>query len=80
MENKNQKSIQIMQGSVVSSKNGCTIVAISTFKKHQKYGKYFLRTKKFKASDEKTRNIGEKVEIITSKPMSKDKRFKVISK
>lgn len=71
-----------LKGVVVSDKMSKTVVvAVSRFVKHPKYGKYYNITKKYKAHDEEKKSkVGDKVTIIESKPISKDKRFKIINK
>ena len=72
----------ILKGVVVGDKMDKTIVVtVSRFIKHPLYGKFYKVSKKYKAHDEgNIYKIGDKVEIIETKPISKDKRFKVISK
>lgn len=71
-----------LSGVVVSDKMDKTIVvSVSRFVKHPKYGKYYKINKKYKAHDEGNDfKIGDKVEITETRPISKDKRFKVIKK
>ena len=73
---------RILKGVVVSDKMQKTVVVeISRMKKHPKYKKYFKVTKKFKAHDENnTHKTGDKVLIQETKPMSKEKRWKVVGK
>ena len=68
-----------LRGVVVSDKMDKTVVvSVSRFVKHPKYGKYYNISKKYKAHDEVNKyKTGDKVEIIETKPISKDKRFKV---
>lgn len=75
-----KKSGNTLSGIVVGDKMDKTIVvSISRFVKHPKYGKFYKINKKYKVHDEKNKyKIGDKVEIIEVKPISKDKRFKVI--
>ncbi len=77
-----QKSGRKLQGVVVSDKMQKTVVvAISNLKLHSKYKKYFNVTKRFKAHDEKNEyKVGDKVIIRESRPMSKEKRWVVMSK
>jgi small subunit ribosomal protein S17 len=72
----------ILKGVVVSDKMDKTVVVtVSRFVKHPKYGKYYKINKKYKAHDEENKyKTGDKVEIIETKPISKDKRFKVVKK
>lgn len=64
-------------GIVVSDKMQKTIVvAIETKATHKKYGKIVSRTRKYKAHDEKNEcKIGDLVNIIESRPISKTKRW-----
>lgn len=67
-------------GVVSSSKMEKTIVVSETYKqKHPLYGKFVKRTKKYVAHDEKNEcNEGDKVRIMETRPMSKNKRWRVI--
>lgn len=67
-------------GKVVSTKMKDTIVvAIETYSKTPKYGKYVKMTKRFKAHDAgNTKKEGETVTIEETRPISRDKCFKVI--
>jgi small subunit ribosomal protein S17 len=69
-----------LQGVVVSDKMAKTVVvSVSRFVKHPLYGKYYTVTKRYKAHDEnKKYKIGDKVEIVETRPISKDKKFKVV--
>ena len=66
-------------GMVVSDKMDKTVVvAIQDNVKHHLYKKIIKRTVKFKAHDEKNEcGIGDKVEIMETRPLSKDKRWRV---
>lgn len=78
-EEKKPKTIQTFKGTIISSRNHCTIVAVERIVRHPKYGKYIQCRKKFKAYDEAdSRTVGEIVTIIPCPPISRDKRFKVI--
>ena len=68
-------------GVVTSDKMQKTVtVAVTTSKRHPVYGKVMRRVKKYKAHDEADEcRIGDRVQIIESKPISKQKRFTVIS-
>lgn len=67
-------------GVVVSDKMDKTIVVkVETFKIHPIYKKRFRVSKKFKAHDEEnTCQMGDKVKIMETRPLSKDKRFRLI--
>jgi len=66
-------------GVVVSDKMDKTVVvAVVTKVKHPLYKKYVTSTKKFKAHDEKNEcKTGDKVEITETRPLSKDKRWRL---
>ncbi|OGD69310.1 30S ribosomal protein S17 [Candidatus Campbellbacteria bacterium RIFCSPLOWO2_01_FULL_34_15] len=68
---------KILSGVVVSDKMKDTIVVkVQRFVKHPKYQKYVKIDKKIKAHDAgNTAKIGDKVEIVETKPISKDKNF-----
>ncbi len=67
-------------GTVLSNKMDKTvIVAVETLVKHPKFSKYIKRTKKFFAHDnENSCNVGDKVKIQETRPLSKNKRWRVI--
>lgn len=71
-----------LKGVVVSDKMDKTVVvSVSRFVKHPLYGKFYQVNKKYKAHDEENKyKTGDKVEIIETRPISKDKRFKVVNK
>ena len=71
-----------LQGVVVSDKMQKTIVvAISYTKMHPKYKKHYKVTRRFKVHDENNEyHTGDKVIIQETRPMSKEKRWKVINK
>ncbi len=83
IKNKDTKSkALVLSGVVVSDKMDKTIVvSVSRFIKHPKYGKFYKVSKKYKAHDEDNKyKEGDKVEIVESKPISKDKKFRVVNK
>ena len=67
-------------GVVVSDKMEKTItVEIRTRVKHPLYGKIMNRTEKFKAHDENNEaGIGDTVRIMETRPLSKDKRWRLV--
>jgi small subunit ribosomal protein S17 len=69
-----------LEGIVVSNKMDKTaVVAVESKVAHPLYKKVVKRTKKFKAHDEKNEcQIGDKVEIIETRPLSKDKYFRLL--
>lgn len=87
MKTKGKKETTINKGTslngvVVGDRMDKTIVvSVSRFVKHPLYGKYYKINKKYKAHDEENKyKIGDKVEIVETSPISKDKKFKVINK
>ena len=66
-------------GTVVSDKMDKTVVvAIQDNVKHPLYKKIIKRTVKFKAHDEENAcGVGDKVKIMETRPLSKDKRWRV---
>jgi small subunit ribosomal protein S17 len=77
-ERKTRKS---RQGLVVSNKmNKTVVVAITTQVKHAQYGKFVRRTRKYVAHDENNQcGIGDTVNIVETRPLSKTKRWRVQS-
>lgn len=77
MERANRKS---RVGRVVSDKMDKTIVvSVEDFVRHPLYGKAVKRSKKFKAHDENNEcRIGDKVRISETRPLSKDKRWRLV--
>lgn len=70
-----------LTGVVVSDKMKDTcVVSVTRFVKHTKYKKYYKVSKKYKAHDVgNTKKIGDKVEIISCRPISKDKHFVIVN-
>ena len=71
---------KIFTGTVVSDKMKDTIVvSIERYEKHPKYEKYIKRRKKFKVHDVgNTAKVGDKVDIVETRPISKDKHFALL--
>ena len=67
-------------GKVVSNKMDKTIVvAIEDHIKHPLIGKIVKKTVKLKAHDEKNEcGIGDKVKVMETRPLSKDKRWRLV--
>ena len=67
-------------GKVISDKMDKTItVVVETYKKAPLYGKRVKYSKKYKVHDEEnTAKIGDIVRIMETRPLSKDKRFRLI--
>jgi len=78
---KNNKG-KVLKGKIVSTKMKDTVVvSIDSFKKHPKYGKYIKRQNKIMAHDADNKHKeGEVVEIIETRPISKNKKFIVLEK
>ena len=72
---------RILSGVVVSSNSNKTItVGVTRRIKHKLYKKIIRQTKKYHAHDENNEfNVGDTVSIIESKPISKLKKWKVVS-
>lgn len=72
---------QTLKGTVVSNKMKDTVVVlVERYVKVPKYQKYVVRRKKYMAHDAgNTKQMGDKVEIIGSKPFSKHKKFIVVA-
>jgi small subunit ribosomal protein S17 len=70
---------KVREGTVVSNKMDKTaVVAVVDRVRHAKYNKFVLRTKKLYAHDETNDvNIGDKVRVMETRPLSKNKRWRV---
>jgi small subunit ribosomal protein S17 len=69
---------KIREGLVVSTKMEKTVVVrVERRVQHALYGKVVLRTAKFKAHDEIGCDEGDRVEIMETRPLSRDKRWRV---
>ena len=79
MENIHRKKLQ---GLVVSDRMAKTaVVLVTRLRKYPKYKKYHKVSKKFKAHDEHNEyKVGDKVVIQETRPLSKDKRWKIVEK
>jgi small subunit ribosomal protein S17 len=71
---------KVREGVVLSNKMDKTaVVAVVERVRHPKYGKFMLRTKKLYAHDETNDvNIGDKVRLMETRPLSKNKRWRVV--
>lgn len=76
---RNERKTRI--GKVVSSKMQKTIVvAIEELVQHKLYKKSVKRTIKFKVHDENEEaNLGDRVQIMETRPLSKEKRWRLVS-
>ncbi len=77
MERANRKT---RIGHVVSDKMDKTVVVrVETRVRHPLYGRIIRQSKKFKAHDESNEShIGDKVKIMETRPLSKEKRWRVV--
>lgn len=71
---------KVIQGIVTSNAMDKTIVVkVSRRLRHPLYGKFIKKSKNFKAHDEKNvSRVGDEVRIIESRPISKDKRWRLL--
>ena len=78
MAERNSRKVKI--GKVISNKMDKTIVvAVVDNVKHPLYGKIVKRTYKLKAHDENNEcNIGDRVKVMETRPLSKDKRWRLV--
>ena len=78
MEERNLR--KVMVGTVVSDKMDKTVVvAVETNEKHKLYSKIQKKTYKLKAHDENNEcQVGDKVKVMETRPLSKDKRWRVV--
>lgn len=75
---RNYRKVRV--GKVVSNKMDKTIVVAMEYNvKHPLYGKIVKRTYKLKAHDEKNEcAIGDRVRVMETRPLSKDKRWRLV--
>ena len=72
--------LRTIVGVVASDKGDKTIKVVVNYQtKHAKYGKYLVRHVSYKAHDEASAcGIGDRVRIAETRPMSKEKRWRVV--
>jgi small subunit ribosomal protein S17 len=72
----------VLAGVVVKAAMQKTVVVkVTRFEKHPKYQKYMTSSKKYKVHDENgIAKVGDKVEIVETRPISKDKHFTLVTK
>lgn len=76
-----QKIKRILEGVVVSNRMVKTVVvAVTRQKMNKKYQKYFKVTERYKAQADENYQIGDRVRIVECRPLSKDKRWRVLKK
>ena len=70
-----------LTGTVTSDKMDKTVVvAVTTTKRHKLYGKVVRLVKKYKVHDEENEcRVGDRVQIIESQPISRHKRWSVVT-
>jgi len=80
MTDTTQKNRRILKGVVVSDKMKDTVVVeVVRFAKHPKYKKYLKSSKRYLAHNPgNSAKVGDKVEIVESRPISKNKHFAVV--
>ncbi|MFA5479398.1 MAG: 30S ribosomal protein S17 [Candidatus Muiribacteriota bacterium] len=71
---------KVRYGVVVSDKMDKTVVvSVDNIFRHPRYKKVVRKSKKFKAHDENNEcGIGDKVKMMETRPLSKDKRWRVV--
>lgn len=81
MEQKERGNRKIQKGIVVSNKMEKTVVVkVERTIRHPKYGKVVTRAKKFYAHNESAPlQIGDEVQIVETRPLSKLKRWRVVA-
>ena len=75
-------SKKILKGRIINDKSNKTVIVLVKRKySHSFYGKVITSSKKYHAHDENNKfKIGDIVQIIESKPLSKKKKWEVINK
>jgi len=75
-----RKTRKVRSGRVVSDKMDKTVVvAVESRVRHRLYGRIMRRTRKFKAHDETNVScVGDLVEIMETRPLSREKRWRVV--
>lgn len=73
---------QILQGKVVSDKMDKTVVVlVERVRTHRKYQKKYTVSRRFKVHDPKNQfKTGDEVEFVQCRPLSKDKKWRVLYK
>ena len=79
METQERSARKVREGLVVSDKMDKTaVIAVERLKRHPLYGRVQRVTKRFKAHDENNEcNVGDRVRIMETRPISKDKCWRV---
>lgn len=78
----NKKNVRTLSGTVISDKmNQTIIVRIERTKIHPTYQKRYTISKNYKVHDSQNQfKVGDQVDIVACRPLSRDKRWRVISK
>lgn len=78
--NKQRNKRKIREGTVLSDRMNKTIVVrVDSLTKHKRYGRVIRRSAKFKVHDEQNQaKLGEKVRIMETRPLSKEKRWRLV--
>ena len=81
MQEKIRGRRKLVVGFVTSDKmNKTVVVEVGRHVKHPKYGKFMRKTTVYKAHDEESKaKVGDKVEIMEVRPLSKTKRWRLLS-
>lgn len=82
IQNQKKENQRRFKGEVVSDKMKKTIVVkVDFLKLHPRYQKRYRVSKNYKVHDEKSQyHAGDKVEFVECRPLSRDKRWRVIYK
>ena len=77
-----KKVVKKFRGTVVSTKMAKTaVVVVDGFKMHPKYKKHYKVSKRYKVHDEAgSAKAGDVVEFVECRPLSKDKKWRLITK
>jgi small subunit ribosomal protein S17 len=81
MENEDRGNRKVQKGVVVSNKMDKTVVVeVQRTFRHPKYGKVITRGSKLYAhNDSKPLNIGDEVQVVETRPLSKLKRWRIVA-
>lgn len=79
---KSEPKKRMLRGAVVGDAMAKTrVVEVVRFKKHRMYLKYYRVSRRFKAHDEANEyRVGDRVIIEETRPLSKDKRWRIVGK
>ncbi len=72
---------KVLEGTVISDKMAKTVtVAVVTKAGHHLYKKQIIHRKKYKVHDEERKaKMGDRVRIVSCRPLSRDKRFRLLA-